>query len=206
MANRNIKALVIKVKPTSEPGGVEYSWDSLTSRMPTFTKDIITPALSVDKDGKSEVNIGAVVSGMPTVFARANMFVNALNAISDKSESVDGLLGFYKSLLNEWRGIIACIALDYSEIKVKRVYLSYSDGKTIADTENIYEPKGAFGNVLFERSPLWADQTKSGNSYNPPFIDVIQYKGVVVGGTSPESFLFTSVSYRIEEDQPFVDL
>ena len=206
MANKNIKALVIKVKPSSEPGGVEYNWDSLTSRMPSFTKDIITPALGVDKDGKSEVNIGAIVSGMPTVFARANMFVNALNAISDKTASVDGLLGFYKSLIDEWRGFIACIALDYSEIKVKRVYLSYSDGKTISDTENIYEPKGAFGNVLFERAPLWADQTKSGNSHNPPFIDVIQYKGVVVGGTSPESFLFTSVAYRIEEDQPFVDL
>lgn len=206
MANKNIKALVIKVKPSSEPGGVEYKWDSLTSRMPSFTKDIITPALSVDKDGKSEVNIGAIVSGMPTVFARANMFVNALNAISDKAASVDGLLGFYKSLLSEWRGIIACIALDYSEIKVRRVFLTYTDGKTIANTENLYEPKGAFGNVLFERASLWADQTKSGNSFNPPFIDVIQYKGVVVGGTSPESFLFTSVSYRIEEDQPFVDL
>jgi hypothetical protein len=42
MANKNIKALVIKVKPSSEPGGVEYKWDSLTSRMPSFTKDIIS--------------------------------------------------------------------------------------------------------------------------------------------------------------------
>jgi hypothetical protein len=206
MANKNIKALVIKVNSSSEPAGVEYNWDSLTSRMPTFTKEIITPALSIDKDGKSEVNIGAIVSGMPTVFARANMFINALNAVTDKSEKVDGLLGFYKSLVDEWRGIISCIALDYSEIKVKRVYLAYSDGLKIDKTENIYEPKGAFGNVLFERAPLWSDQTKSGNTENPPFIDVITYKGQVVGGTSPESFFFTSVSYNLVENDVFVNV
>ena len=50
MANKNIKALVIKVNSSSEPAGIEYNWDSLTSRMPTFTKEIVTPALSVDKD------------------------------------------------------------------------------------------------------------------------------------------------------------
>jgi len=206
MANKNIKALVIKVNTSSEPGGIEYNWDSLTSRMPTFTNEIITPALSVDKDGKSEVNIGAIVSGMPTVFARANMFINALNAISDKTAKVDGLLGFYKSLIDEWRGFISCIALDYSEIKVRRIFLAYSDGKKLSDTENIYEPKGAFGNVLFERAPLWADQTKSGNTDNPPFIDVIQYKDEVVGGTSPESFLFTSVAYQLKVNKPFVNV
>jgi hypothetical protein len=206
MANKNIKSLVIKVKASSEPAGQEYVWDSLTSRMPTFTKEIITPALSVDKDGKSEVNIGAIVSGMPTVFARANMFINALNAVTDKTEKVDGLLGFYKSLVDEWRGIISCIALNYSEIKIKRVYLAYSDGLKIDKTENIYEPKGAFGNVLFERAPLWSDQTKSGNVDNPAFIDVITFKGQVVGGTSPESFLFTSVSYNLKENDVYVNL
>ncbi len=206
MANKNIKSLVIRVNASSEPAGIEYNWDSLTSRMPTFTKEIVTPALSVDQDGKSEVNIGAIVSGMPTVFARANMFVNALNAITDKTEKVDGLLGFYKSLVDEWRGIISCIALNYSEIKVKRVYLVYSDGLKIDKTENIYEPKGAFGNVLFERAPLWSDQTKSGNVDNPPFIDVITYKGQVVGGTSPESFFFTSVSYSLKDNDVYVNL
>lgn len=206
MANKNIKALVIKVNPSAEPGGVEYKWDTLTGIMPTFTNEIITPAISVDKDGKSDVNIGSIVSGMPTVFARANMFVNALTVVSDKAAKVDGLLGFYKSLIDEWRGIIACIALEYSEIKIKRIYLTYSDGKNLSETQNIYEPKGAFGNVLFERAPLWSDQTKSGNTENPPFIDVIQYKGVVVGGTSPESFLFTSVSYQLNEGAPFVNI
>jgi hypothetical protein len=109
MAEKTIKALVIKVDPKSEPGGIEYKWDSLTSRMPTFTRNIITPAIGIDKDGKSEVNISAIVSGMPTVFARSNLFLNALNAITDKTAEVGGLLGFYKSLVDEWRGFISYV-------------------------------------------------------------------------------------------------
>jgi len=205
MAEKLIKALVIKVDSKSEPGGIEYKWDSLTSRMPTFTKNIITPAIGVDKEGKSEVNIGAIVSGMPTVFARSNLFLNALNAITDKTAEVDGLLGFYKSLVDEWRGFISCLALNYQDIEVKRIHLAYSDGKKLTETENIYEPKGAFGNVLFERKPLWCDQTLSSNSAKIPFIDVVRYNGQVVGGTSPESFLFTSVSYQLSEKEPFVN-
>ncbi|MFA7081512.1 MAG: hypothetical protein WC135_02760 [Bacteroidales bacterium] len=206
MAEKKIKAFVTKVHQKAEPGGIEYKWDSLTSRMPSFTKSIITPAISVDKDGRSEVNIGAIVSGMPTVFARANMFINALNTVTDKSANADGLLGFYKSLVDEWRGFIACIAFDYSELTVRRIYLSYSDGKKIIDTNNIYEPKGAFGNVLFERKPLWSDQTSAGNTDNYPFIDVISYKGKVVGGTSPESFLFTSVEYKLDGNSPYINV
>ena len=206
MAEKLIKALVIKVNPKSEPNGKEYLWDSLTSRMPSFTKDIITPAIGVDKDGKSEVNIGAIVSGMPTVFARSNLFINALNAITDKTAEANGLLGFYKSLVDEWRGFISCIALSYQDIEVKRIHLVYSDSKKITDTQNIYEPKGAFGNMLFERKPLWCNQTLPPNAEKIPFIDVIKYNGQVVGGTSPESFLFTSVSYKLNEPEPFVNV
>jgi hypothetical protein len=205
MAEKTIKALVIKVDPKSEPGGIEYKWDSLTSRMPTFTRNIITPAIGIDKDGKSEVNISAIVSGMPTVFARSNLFLNALNAITDKTAEVGGLLGFYKSLVDEWRGFISCIALNYQNIRVRRIHLTYSDGKNITETNNIYEPKGAFGNVLFERKPLWSDMTQPANKEKIPFIDVILYNGQVVGGTSPESFLFTSVAYQLIEQAPFVN-
>jgi hypothetical protein len=206
MAEKLIKALVIKVDSKSVPGGIEYNWDSLTSRMPSFTKSIITPAIGVDKDGKSEVNIGAIVSGMPTVFARPNLFINALNSITDKSAEADGLMGFYKTLVDEWRGLISCIALKNQDIEVKRIHLTYSDGKNITETQNIYEPKGSFGNVLFERKELWCDQNLAGNSNKVPFVDVIKYNGVVVGGTSPESFLFTSVAYQLKGNEPFVNI
>lgn len=205
MAENKIKALAIKVQQKTEPQGVEYAWDKIP-QLEVFTKSIIIPEIAVDKDGNSSVDIGSIVSGMPTVFARANLFRTALDAVTDKDAETAGLMRFYKSLISEWKGFIACIALDYKDLQVDRVYLTYSDGKRIADTANLYEPLGAFGNVLFERQPLWCDQSLSNNADKFPFIDVISFKGNVVGGTSPDCFLFSSVSYRIKERLPFVNI
>lgn len=201
-----LKSLVIKVEASAQPQGAKHIWSPMTAIFPTFTKKIITPATGEDKEGKSKGNIGAVVSGMPSVFARANLFKNALDNVIDPKIQTSGLLLFYGSLIDEWRGLIASVALNYNDIQIRRIHLSYSDGKTINDTENIYEPKGAFGNVLFERKPLWCDQSAPINSLKTPFIDIILYKGKVIGGTSPDSFLFTSVSYTItEEEKPFIN-
>lgn len=204
MVNK-IKALAIKVQSAAEPPGVEFAWDKIP-QLEVFTRSIQIPEIAVDQQERSSANIGSVVSGIPTVFARAALFDNAFNNVQDKNEAVSGLLLFYKSLISEWKGFIACLALNYKDISVRRVQLTYSDGKTMSDTENIYEPKGAFGNALFERKPLWCDQAAADNAAQVPFIDVISYKGQVVGGTSPDCFLFTSVSYRINERLPFVNI
>ena len=148
----NYKAIVIDVKSKSVPNGSEERWEDITTHMPILTRDIKTPALDANSD------LTSVVSGMPTVFARANLFKLAIDYVQapdkDKDES-DGLINFYKNLVDEWRGFIACLALDYTRIEIRRIKLSYSDGKDFAETDNIYEPKGAFGNVLFERKKLW---------------------------------------------------
>ncbi|HMK04159.1 MAG TPA: hypothetical protein VK489_08210 [Ferruginibacter sp.] len=199
----DIKALTINSK-TVQPG-VKYAWDSI-KELPNFTKNILIPEIAVDKDGNSSVDIGSIVSGMPTVYARANLFRNALDAVTDKDAETGGLMRFYKSLISEWKGFIACIALDYKDIQIDRVHLAYTDAKKIGDTTNLYEPLGAFGNVLFERQPLWCDQSLFNNADKIPFIDVISFKGNVVGGTSPDCFLFSSVSYRIKEKLPFINI
>lgn len=199
----DIKALTINSK-TVQPG-IKYAWDSI-KELPNFTKNIVIPEIAVDKEGNSSVDIGSIVSGMPTVYARANLFKNALDAVTDKDAEAAGLMRFYKSLISEWKGFIACIALDYKDIQIDRVHLAYSDGKRIGDTINLYEALGAFGNVLFERQPLWCDQSLSNNADKIPFIDVISFKGYVVGGTSPDCFVFSSVSYRIKEKLPFVNI
>ena len=202
MAEKALKALAIKSK-SNPPGTLEYKWDRIPS-IDNFTKDIVIPELGIEKDGTSKVDIGAIVSGMPTVYARANLFRNALDNVTDKNASASGLMLFYKSLINEWRGLISCIALNYKDLEIQRLKLAYSDGKNIFETENIYEPMGAFGNMLFERKPLWCDQTLSSNQELVPFLDVISFKGVVIGATSPDSLLFTSVGYSISEKFPFV--
>ena len=107
MSEKQNKPLVIKVAPGSIPGGMPGKWNDLTDQMPTFTKDIITPEFDLESG-----NIGQVISGMPSVFSRANLFKLALDYISDEKEKTDGLLKFYESLIDEWRGLIACIALD----------------------------------------------------------------------------------------------
>ncbi|MFV5692185.1 hypothetical protein ACM55K_09190 [Flavobacterium sp. LT1R49] len=205
MADNKIKALAIKVHPNKEPLGKEYAWEKIP-QLEKFTQHITIPEIAVDKDGNTSVDIGSIVSGMPTVYARANLFRNALDNIADKDAEASGLMLFYKSLISEWKGFISCVALNYKDIQIDRVHLAYSDGKKLMDTTNIYEPIGAFGNVLFERQPLWCDQSLVNNADKVPFIDVISFNGNVVGGTSPDSFLFTSVSYRIKDRLPFINV
>ncbi len=198
------RALVIDVKDKSVPSAQGQKWSQdLTTHMPTFTRDIKTPALS------KETDLSAVVSGMPTIFARANLFKLAIdyiqdNVASDQPSDEAGLIDFYKNLIDEWRGFIGCIALDYTRISVRKIYLVYSDGKERSETSNLYEPKGAFGNMLFERKPLWMAQGLESNQENPPYIQVISYDGMVVGATSPDSLLFTSPGYKLSS-QPFVN-
>lgn len=204
MSNK-IKALTIKVHPKTELQGVQFAWDKIP-QLEVFTRNIIIPEIAVEQDGGTAINIGTLVSGIPTVFARAALFGHALNNIIDQEAAASGLMLFYKSLVSEWKGFISCIALNYKDIEVNRVPLVYSDGKKIGETENIYEPTGAFGNSLFERQPLWCDQSLSDNAEKVPFIDVISFKGSVVGGTSPDCFLFTSVSYAIKGKYPFINV
>ena len=205
MSDKRIKALAIKVHPKTEPNGVEFAWDKIP-QLEVFTKNILIPEIAVDREGNSSVNIGTIVSGIPSVFARANLFKSAVDNILDKDAEAAGLMLFYKSLLSEWKGFISCIALNYKDIEVNRIHLAYSDGQQLMTTANIYEPTGAFGNMLFERQPLWCDQSLANNADKVPFIDVISFKGNVVGGTSPDSFLFTSVAYSVKDKLPFVNV
>lgn len=201
MSEKQNKPLVIKVAPNSIPGGLPSKWNDFTDQMPTFTKDIITPEFDLESG-----SISQVVSGMPSVFSRANLFKLSLAYITDDKEKSSGLLKFYESLIDEWRGLIACIALDYPNISVERVPLTYSDGGDIASTLNIYEPRGAFGNVLFERKPLWALQGSNENSKIEPFIDIISYKGRVIGATSPESVVFTAIAYELTDKSAWISV
>ena len=198
MAN---KALTIDVNPSAIPSGSLDKWSQLGNTS-VFIKNIVTPALS------KNTNIGQLVSGIPTAFARVDLFKTALDheANNGSSASTSNLVGYYSQLANEWRGLIACMALDYAHISVRRIELSYSDGKDVASTSNVYEPKGAFGNMLLRRRNRWCDQNMPGNQTAAPYINVIKYRGAVVGATAPESLLFTSTGYRCSHKAPWIDV
>lgn len=194
----SLVSLVIKSKDTPPPK--EHTWESIQN-ITNFTKNIQTQ--SAGGDGGDLSKLSTVISGMPTVFARANMFRVAMESISDPDQSSEGLIAFYSSLINEWKGLITCIALNPEKITVKRVELAYKDRNSIASAKNVYEIPGSLGNVLFERKPLWSDLAVDEPN---PFIDIIIYtktdgKKIVIGGTSPDSLFFTSASYNMSGEK-----
>lgn len=193
------KALVIDVQKRSVPQGAPKQWENL-SNIHIFTRDIITPDIQNDAD------VSALVSGIPTVFARAHLFASALAYNGSIKDSTNALNQYYQSLVDEWRGLIACLALDSNAIDVKQISLGYSDGKGVKDTANVYEPSGAFGNMLFNSTPKWCLQRTNENEKVYPFVNVIKFNGQVVAGTSPDTLLFTSANYKLSQDKPYVNV
>lgn len=199
----NPKALTIDVRKDSVPSGKINDWSSLGNAS-IFIKNIVTPTLS------KSTNIGQLVSGIPTAFARVDLFKTALDHVSSEGANTDenNLVSYYTRLADEWRGLIACLALDYAHISVRRIDLAYSDGKPTSSTANVYEPKGAFGNMLLRRADRWKDQNVPANQTAVPYLNLIKYRGQVVGATAPESLLFTSTGYHAEpnDERPWIDV
>ena len=198
------KPLIIDVDPAAVPNGTLDSWASLTNTS-VFINKIQTPQLA------EGTNVGELVSGIPSAFARVDLFKTALDYVSNTTAGSDSnalnLVSYYTQLVNEWRGLIACIALDYAYISVRSISLTYSDGKDLPSTKNVYEPKGAFGNMLLGRRPLWCEQSDDQNCETVPYINIIKYRDKVVGATAPESLLFCSAGYHAEyaPDRPWID-
>jgi hypothetical protein len=196
---KNLKPLVISTSRAPAVGS-EFVWNKLQNPG-VFIASIVTPDVNIE----TSEELNRLVSGIPTPFARPAMFKYAINYLGEAGEEPTGLLKFYKTLKEEWKGLVACIALDNQPISVEKVMLQYSDGRAAEDSANIYEPKGALGNMLFEDRELWCDQLEHMDSTQRaiPFIYIIRYNGLVIGGTSPESLLFTPPVYDINTKKGF---
>lgn len=197
--SKNLKPLVISTS-RAQAAGSEFVWNKL-QQASEFIASIVTPDVNIE----TSEELNRLVSGIPTPFARPAMFKYAINYLGQAGEELTGLLKFYKTLKEEWKGLVACIALDNQPISVEKVMLQYSDGRAAEDSANIYEPKGALGNMLFEDRELWCDQLEHTDSTKRaiPFIYIIRYNGLVIGGTSPESLLFTPPVYEINTKKGF---
>ena len=196
------KALIIKTKNGTETQPILGEW--------TRIGGVDRLISNIDVGEVTNANMEAIVTGIPNIFARAHMFRSAMTNCAGQDGVNSGLSAYYENLLNEWKGFIACLALDNSHLKVTPIRLTYSDNKDIAQTANIYEPKGAFGTMLFESRKKWSRGILPENNPDKdvPFIYVIEYNDRVVGATSPDCFLFTSTSYSIESTdacETFVD-
>ena len=181
--------------------GVRQQWSPFGSSLKEFTDKI--GSVTSDESSGDLLDVGKSISGVPSIFARADLFTRALHSIG-APPGKQGINRVYAQCLDEWKGLVAAFVLeaDGNFWAVKRVKLTYTprninDSPGIANARNIYEPKGAFGEALFARRQLWEEQAKVSDSSRvaEPFIDLIYYRGEIVAGSSPESLVFTAPGY-----------
>ena len=185
------KALLIR-SYEEKKGGEQGKWNKL-DQTPSYIQGIETGKIL---DDMSADKLGALISGVPTPWARAKLFRFALQTLSTPDPNINqaGLLQFYKLLHGEWQGLLAVMALYPDRIRIsKPVYMDVRGGD--------YSIAAAFGRMLFEESDLWCNQDELLKSPDAqPYIQLIYYKGHLVGGTSPLTGVFTGVSCNLEKD------
>lgn len=180
------KALLIK-SYTNITTGTLGQWNELnmaSSYIQGIETGKILEGLTADK-------LGALISGVPTPWARATLFKFALHTLATPDPNIDisGLQQFYELLYGEWKGLLAVIALFPDRIRFsKPVSMNVKGGE--------YDIAAAFGRMLFEDNDVWSNQDKlAKNPDAQPYIHLIYYRDHLVGGTSPMTGVFTGVDY-----------
>ena len=97
--------------------------------------------------------IAALISGVPTPWARAKLFKFALGTLAnpDPAISNSGLTQFYEMLHGEWRGLLALMALYSDRIRISKPVVMNAKGGD-------YEIASAFGSMLFNDKDIWSNQ------------------------------------------------
>jgi hypothetical protein len=132
-----------------------------------------------------------LISGVPTPWARAKLFWFAFDYLQrqDANITTSGLIDFYSVLRDEWKGLIALIALYPDRV-------GFSEPIFMNSKDDLYEISGAFGRMLLDDVDIWTDQQKK--QHNPdelPYVQLLYYHGQLIGGTSPFSIVFPAVEY-----------
>ncbi len=185
------KALLIKSYTTISTG-LQGQWNPL-DQATSYIHGIETGDLLKDASADS---IAALISGVPTPWARAKLFKFAFDTLSSPDPNVDtsGLQQYYEMLFAEWKGLMALMALYPDRI-------TFSAPVTMDTRGEDYNLASAFGRMLFDDRDLWSDQTAlAKNPDAQPFIQLIYYKDHLLGGTSPLTGIFTGVRYDLGSD------
>lgn len=135
--------------------------------------------------------LNSLISGVPSPWARARLFGFAFPYTQVEANiRTSGLIEFYDMLIQEWKGLIACIALFPDRITLSEpIYLD-------KDHPSLFHIPSALGRMLFEDADVWSDPDKLAiNPDEKPFIQLIYYTGKLIGGTSPYSLVFTASEY-----------
>lgn len=180
------KALLIK-SYTTKTTGTQGKWNELDDA-PSYIQGIETGKIL---EGITADKLNALISGVPTPWARAKLFKFAMQTLSTPDPNIDqaGLNQFYELLFGEWKGLMALIALYPDRIRFSSPVYMNVKGED-------YDIASAFGRMLFEDKDIWSNpEALSKDPDAQPFIQLIYYRDHLVGGTSPLTGIFTGVSY-----------
>lgn len=182
------KALLIKSYTTKAGSqGVWNNLDDATSYIQGINTGKVLEDLNADK-------LSALISGVPSPWARAKLFKLAFDtiAVPDPNIEESGLMTFYKLLEGEWKGLLAVMALYPDRIKISEPIYMDPKGQD-------YDLAAAFGRMLFDDRDVWSCQADLINNPDAkPYIQLIYYKGILVGGTSPLTGIFTGIKYDLK--------
>jgi hypothetical protein len=168
-------------------------WYNLEDIIP-FIQGIVTGELDENQISST------LITGVPTPWARAKIFSFAFQYVTSKDPNIQqsGLISFFKGLVNEWKGLLALVALYPDRV-------SFSEPIYMDPNSNLFDLAGAFGRMLLDDADIWTDQQKKQNNPNElSYIQLLRYKGQVIGGTSPFSIVFPGVEYAKLEHAPDV--
>src|SRR5574344_801826 len=180
------KALLIK-SYTTLTTGTQGNWNDLNMAS-SYIQGIQTGKILEDV---SADKIAALISGVPTPWARARLFKFALDTLAcpDPNISNSGLTQYYEMLHGEWRGLFTLMALHSDRIRISKPITMNANGVDC-------DIAAAFGRMLFNDKDIWSDQDQlSKNPDAQPYIQLVYYKDQLIGGTSPLTGVFTGVNY-----------
>ena len=170
-----------------QKNGQQGQWNAFVDA-PSYIRGINTGQLA---NNLTSEQMAALISGLPSPWARAKLFKFAFDSIANPDPNVgQGSLGqYYNTLLGEWKGLVAVLALYGDRIRFSDpVYMPTDNtGNCIASD---------FGKMLFTDRDLWCDQQAlATNQDAQPFIQLIYYNNILIGGTSPMTAFFTGINY-----------
>jgi hypothetical protein len=160
-----------------------------------------------------------IITAIPSPWVRSIVTKNALtyryiSNIDKEQNNLSGMGALYSAIQDEYKGVIACLGLYTSQLKVERIVLEYTDAQSdreakpkelLQKANNIYELSGAFGNMLFEDSRYWLDTDLDPvKDRTNPYVLLVSINNQVFAGTSPSTLIYPAANYDLKDSNiPF---
>lgn len=180
--------LLIKTNEENEtPERRVGQWNELPN-VPTFIENIKTASINTHENGENS-DVDSLISGFPSPWARVKLFCKSLENPKGTYREGDAFQEIYRTLQGEWRGLLAVMAIYPDRITLSHAIQLSETTDREDKLDNIPE---IFGQMLFDDKKLWPN--------SEAFIQLIYYRGHLIGGTSPMTVCFTGVDYTIGGD------